>query len=128
MASTMDSVMLGGLVEVQDKQAPLGKPALDDAIPLQQPSRAYNASKEDYRLPSADAPASTSRPQTENDVEMSPPSSPSRPSSLEGLTEVQPTLWNPYMNRYRLVAVCAGNLANALSDGAVGALIPYMET
>lgn len=128
MASAMDSVMLGGLVQVQDKHDPLGKPSLDDAIPLQQPTRAYNASKKDYRLPSADAQASASRPQADNDVEMSPPSSPSRPSSLEAVAEVQPTVWQPYMSRYRLIAVCAGNLANALSDGAVGALIPYMET
>ncbi|KAI5463483.1 major facilitator superfamily domain-containing protein [Mariannaea sp. PMI_226] len=51
----------------------------------------------------------------------------SRPSSPVPSIEVTPTIWNPYMNRFRLLSACLANVANALSDSAAGALIPYME-
>ncbi|KAH7129145.1 major facilitator superfamily domain-containing protein [Dactylonectria macrodidyma] len=38
-----------------------------------------------------------------------------------------PSLKVPFMNRFRLLAVCVANFGNALNDGAAGALIPYME-
>jgi hypothetical protein len=38
-----------------------------------------------------------------------------------------PTVWEPYMNRFRLFSACVMSIGNALSDSAAGALIPYME-
>lgn len=40
---------------------------------------------------------------------------------------VVPSVWDPYMNRFRFVATCVTTIADALSDGAAGALIPYIE-
>jgi len=42
-------------------------------------------------------------------------------------TEALPSVWDPYMNRFRLLFVCALNLGNGMVDSAAGALIPYME-
>lgn len=58
------------------------------------------------------------------DLEMSRPATP-EPS--DDAVEVVPTVWEPFMNRFRLLAVCLANLGNALNDSAAGALIPYME-
>ncbi|KFA71285.1 hypothetical protein S40288_06725 [Stachybotrys chartarum IBT 40288] len=41
--------------------------------------------------------------------------------------EVMPSVWEPYMNRFRLLSVCLANLMGGLADSAAGALIPYME-
>jgi hypothetical protein len=46
----------------------------------------------------------------------------------EDYVEAMPSVWEPYMNRYRLVAMCLGGLINGLNDSAAGALIPSMET
>lgn len=40
---------------------------------------------------------------------------------------VVPSIWDPYMNRFRFLATCVTTIADALSDGAAGALIPYVE-
>ncbi len=54
-----------------------------------------------------------------------PPSSP----RSDGVVEVEAlqTVWQPYMNRFRLLAVCLMNFGNGLNDSAPGALIPYIE-
>lgn len=36
-------------------------------------------------------------------------------------------VWDPYMNRFRLLSICLMNFGNGLNDSAPGALIPYME-
>ncbi|KAF3767110.1 hypothetical protein M406DRAFT_69274 [Cryphonectria parasitica EP155] len=37
------------------------------------------------------------------------------------------SIWDPYMNRFRLLSACLTNLGNGLSDAASGPLLPYME-
>ncbi|CCT63975.1 related to tetracycline resistance proteins [Fusarium fujikuroi IMI 58289] len=59
-----------------------------------------------------------------DDLEMSQPD---RPDSNTETVEVAPTIWDPFMNRFRLLSTCLSQINNALSDGATGALIPYME-
>ncbi|KAF5647295.1 tetracycline resistance [Fusarium sp. NRRL 52700] len=59
-----------------------------------------------------------------DDLEMSQPD---RPDSNTETVGVAPTIWNPFMNRFRLLSTCLSQINNALSDGATGALIPYME-
>ncbi|PTD01390.1 hypothetical protein HYE67_006124 [Fusarium culmorum] len=59
-----------------------------------------------------------------NDLEMSRPNT---PDSNTEVVEVLSTFWNPFMNRFRALFGCLAQLGNALSDGAAGALIPYME-
>lgn len=58
---------------------------------------------------------------------MSPPVTPTSPGPDAEPVEALASVWEPSMNRFRLLAVCLANLGNALSDGAAGALIPYME-
>lgn len=60
----------------------------------------------------------------EHDVEMSRPASPVLPSDS---VEILPSIWDPYMNRFRFLSSCLMNLQNGLNDSAPGALIPYME-
>lgn len=60
-----------------------------------------------------------------NDLEMSRPPTPDVPA--DGV-EVLPSVWDPYMNRFRLLSTCLVNFRNGLNDSAPGALIPYMET
>ncbi|CVK99799.1 related to tetracycline resistance proteins [Fusarium mangiferae] len=59
-----------------------------------------------------------------DDLEMSQPD---RPDSSTETVEVAPTIWDPFMNRFRLLSTCLSQINNASSDGATGALIPYME-
>jgi hypothetical protein len=59
-----------------------------------------------------------------DDLEMSQPD---RPDPNAETVEVVTTIWEPFMNRFRLLSTCLSQINNALSDGATGALIPYME-
>lgn len=72
-----------------------------------------------------DPPTGASTPREERDLEMSRPSTPR--ASVHAVDTV-PSVWQPYMNRFRLPAMCLAILGNGLSDSAAGALIPYMET
>ncbi|RSM19413.1 hypothetical protein CDV31_001838 [Fusarium ambrosium] len=124
----MDASMLTGLVAVQSVSAespteelyrPLTTPAR--TVPRTYPGAPQRESFDLHRIPVRDGHQSgTATPRAENDLEMS------RPSSPEAV-EVMPSAWQPFMNRFRLFAVCLANLGNALSDSAAGALIPYME-
>ncbi|EWG45493.1 hypothetical protein FVEG_06265 [Fusarium verticillioides 7600] len=78
-----------------------------DILPVREDPKPENASSE---------PA--------DDLEMSQPG---RPDSNTETVEVAPTIWDPFMNRFRLFSTCLSQINNALSDGATGALIPYME-
>jgi hypothetical protein len=75
------------------------------------------------RLPGHDMTGPTT-PRTEADLEMSQPPTPTSPRAV---VEVMPSAWNPYMNRFRLMAMCIASIGNGLTDSAAGALIPYME-
>jgi hypothetical protein len=48
------------------------------------------------------------------------------PESDNGVEALQ-SVWDPHMNRYRLLSACLMNFANGVNDSAPGALIPYME-
>ncbi|KAJ6447210.1 MFS efflux transporter [Purpureocillium lavendulum] len=80
---------------------------------------------------SGSAPASgaaTPPPRTDGgdgDLEMSRPTTPG--GAVDAVAVAVATVWHPFMNRFRLLAMCLTNLGNALSDSAAGALIPYME-
>lgn len=80
------------------------------------------------RLPTNGAengpPTGPPTPGDERDLEMSRPST---PSAQADAVDAVPSVWQPYMNRFRLPAICLASLGNGLSDSAAGALIPYME-
>jgi hypothetical protein len=44
-----------------------------------------------------------------------------------GIDQVQ-TVWNPYWNRFRVLAACLTAFANGMNDSAPGALIASIET
>lgn len=138
----MDAILLRNFVKIESQPSPIEatRPPLR---PLTAPEKAYQraysyqgqeepANARRPSLPRDDsyyAPGGVDTPQTEDvlldtDLERSRPASP----VLEvDAAEVVPSVWEPYMNRFRLLAVCLSNFANALSDSAAGALIPYME-
>lgn len=130
----MDSLLLRSLIEVQSEQT---RRTSEDALtPLTVPERTVprtypgapqkDSSIELQRIPQTDeqAPGAVPPDTDDVDIEMSRPSS---PVSSANVVEVVPSVWDPYMNRFRLLAVCLANFGNALSDGAAGAIIPYME-
>lgn len=71
-----------------------------------------------------------SYPATPVDLEMSRPASPVTVVSQRAVddgTEALQNMWDPYMNRFRLLSACLINLVNGMSDSASGPLLPYME-
>ena len=60
---------------------------------------------------------------TPNELETSRPSSPQGGPSVD----VVQTLWNPYMNRFRLAAACVISLGLGMNDSSSGALLAYIE-
>lgn len=137
----MDAILLRNLVEIESQPSPTeaSRPPLR---PLTAPEKAYQrtysyqgqeepANERRPSLPRDDSYASGGvvTPRTEDvlldtDLERSRPASP----VLEvDAAEVVPSVWEPHMNRFRLLSVCLSNFGNALSDSAAGALIPYME-
>ena len=69
--------------------------------------------------PMSDGPAKrSSRSSNETDPSSPPPSHAS--------DQIQ-TLWNPYKNRFRVLASCMTAFANGLNDSAPGALITSVE-
>lgn len=54
-----------------------------------------------------------------------------RPSSLvrprDGGVEALQSMWDPYMNRFRLLSACLINFLNGMSDAASGPILPHME-
>lgn len=67
---------------------------------------------------SADAPG--------HDLEMSRPASPLEAAPNVGVEAMQ-SIWDPYMNRFRLLCACLMSLVNGASDAAAGPMLPYME-
>ncbi|KAG5658329.1 hypothetical protein KAF25_010510 [Fusarium avenaceum] len=128
----MDASMLSGLVVVQSAAAespteelyrPLTAPP--KTLPRSHISAPQRESFDLHNIPVRDGNKSDAvLPNVGNDLEMSRPNSPD--SNIEAV-EVVPTIWNPFMNRFRIFFGCLAQLGNALSDSAAGALIPYME-
>ncbi|KAM0350123.1 hypothetical protein ACHAPU_003286 [Fusarium lateritium] len=128
----MDVSMLSGLVAVHS--APAESPSEGLYRPLTAPpktlSRTHISAPQRDSFDLHDIPVRNGNApdagltNVGNDLEMSRPNTPD--SSIEAV-EVVPTIWNPFMNRFRLLFGCLAQLGNALSDGAAGALIPYME-
>ncbi|KAK7429901.1 hypothetical protein QQZ08_003523 [Neonectria magnoliae] len=122
-----------GLVEVhphspespsEELYRPLTAPAR--AVPRTYPGAPQLESFELHPIAGHDSPKpDTAAQRGETDLEMSRPTSPV--SSADDVVEVVPTVWEPYMNRFRLLSSCLTTIGFALNDSAAGALIPYME-
>jgi hypothetical protein len=54
------------------------------------------------------------------------PENPSSRSTGEGVDRVE-TIWEPYKNRYRVLAACFTAFGNGMNDSANGALIESLE-
>ncbi|KAL8391859.1 hypothetical protein RB595_002166 [Gaeumannomyces hyphopodioides] len=76
--------------------------------------------------PPVDAQAAP-RDAANRDLEMRRQTTPQGSSGGGFTTEVQATVWEPYMNRFRMAAVSITFFSLGLYDSAAGALIPYME-
>ncbi|KAI9158215.1 Bypass of stop codon protein 6 [Paramyrothecium foliicola] len=127
----MDAAMLRNFVEVQSHQAAPDESLAPLAAPQRAVPRTYPGAPQEgdsielQRSIRSGGPApAVSGKQNDEDLEMSRPST---PTSSPDVIEVMPSAWEPYMNRFRLAAVCLANFGGALNDSAAGALIPYME-
>jgi hypothetical protein len=128
----MEPSMLSGLVAVepalaksQDEELyrPLTAPA--KTVSRTQVGTYHRESFELHNIPIRDDRTGDAfSTNVSNDLEMSRPNT---PDSNTEVVEALPTFWNPFMNRFRALFGCLAQLGNALSDGAAGALIPYME-
>ncbi|KAK2608648.1 hypothetical protein QQS21_002759 [Conoideocrella luteorostrata] len=137
----MDAVVFKSLVQVQPKP---NRPASPEATaPLTAPERAVkrtypanpvqhepsieleHLSRNEHVSGKIHSERVTSTPDVNtDDLEMSRPSSPDpAPDAVDTVMNV----WNPFMNRFRLLSLCLCSLGDGLTDSAAGALIPYME-
>ena len=57
---------------------------------------------------------------------MSRPATPESPNVGDAVEAVQ-TMWDPYINRFRMLSVCLMAFGNGMNDSAPGALIQYLE-
>ncbi|KAF9773146.1 hypothetical protein IL306_009052 [Fusarium sp. DS 682] len=128
----MDTSILSGLGVVQPipTKPPNGEISRPLTAPPKTASRVHIGSdqRESFDLDILpvrdDQEAHTVSANLGNDLEMSQPNSPNPNAET---IEIAPTIWDPFMNRFRLLSTCLSQMNNALSDGATGALIPYME-
>ncbi|KAG7117354.1 Bypass of stop codon protein 6 like [Verticillium longisporum] len=139
----MDSSLFKSLVEVESREASAAAASPSDGFPpppqkaVQRtyPGAPYRGDEsiELQRLhtehgvshPSSRPGTPPSSPPGGSDLEMSRPGSPSQGAT--DVAEPLQSMWDPYMNRWRLLTACLMNLGNGLNDSAPGALIPYME-
>ena len=63
-------------------------------------------------------------PRTPTQFEQSRPPTPQQ----DRAADIAQSFWNPYMNRFRVVACCLMLIGNGLNDAAPGALLNYIET
>lgn len=132
----MDATMLRSLVELQ----PTSHPADSESVaPLTAPRRVVqrtypgaptqeNASIAIHSPPGHGGEYIPNTPRTEataDDLEMRRPAS---PGPTADAVDAVMSVWDPSMNRFRLLSLCLCSLGDGLSDSAAGALIPYMET
>ena len=127
----MDPVKLGALLSIDSEPAPVmasqpTKPA--KAIPRTYPAIPQG---DDIEIDSLRRPVPVSTPTTTvtaGDLEASRPTTPSGfRGDQDDAVEVVESMWDPYMNRFRLLSACLMNFGNGLNDSALGALIPYIE-
>ena len=122
----MDSVRLGALVFVDSapREPAPARPA--KAVPRIYPAMPQD--EDDFELEPLQRETPDSTPEGRatlgRDLEASRPGTPTDGGDA---TEVVQTAWDPYMNRFRVLAACSMNFGNGLNDSAVGALIPYIE-
>ncbi|KID79503.1 Bypass of stop codon protein 6 [Metarhizium brunneum] len=132
----MDATMLRSLVELQ----PASNQADSESVaPLTTPRRVVqrtypgaptqeNASIALHSPPGHGGEYIPNTPRTEaaaDDLEMRRPAS---PGPTADAVDAVMSVWDPSMNRFRLLSLCLCSLGDGLSDSAAGALIPYMET
>lgn len=60
-----------------------------------------------------------------SDLEVGRPSGPVEPR--DGGVEALQSMWDPYMNRFRLLSACLTTFLNGMSDAASGPILPHME-
>ena len=129
----MEPSMLSGLIAVRSESAAANSPIEELYRPLTAPAKTVprthlgnqRESFDLHNLPARDGHTrDSSSVNASNDLEMSRPNT---PDSNTEVVEVLPTFLEPFMNRFRALFGCLTQLGNALSDGAAGALIPYME-
>lgn len=124
--------MNAGLGLVQVHSGPARRPSGGSISPLTEPPKALQKSKsapagEDIELATIRAHDNTTSAVAtphDGDLEMSRPATPDAPDEA---TNVVSTVWEPYMNRFRLLTACITGFTNGMNDSAAGALIPYME-
>ncbi|CRK24205.1 hypothetical protein BN1708_013875 [Verticillium longisporum] len=107
----MDSSLFKSLVEVESREASVAAASPSDGFPpppQKAVQRTYPGAP--YR---GDESIELQRLHTEHDA--------------TDIAEPLQSMWDPYMNRWRLLTACLMNLGNGLNDSAPGALIPYME-
>jgi hypothetical protein len=128
----MDAVMLRNLVEVQAHQSsqdevlvPLTAP--QRAVPRTYPGAPHKDDSIELQRVARDDEGAVQEPSARSEDDDLEGSRPASPVGSVNAVEVLPSVWEPFMNRYRLAAVCLANFCGALNDGAAGALIPYME-
>lgn len=136
----MDSGVFRSLVEIQPASGRRPPSPDETTAPLTAPDKVVHRTYPSSALPNGESaielPAvsryeqlqsgpTTPRNEVE-DLEMSVPGA-SAPNTASDAVDAAMSVWDPYMNRYRLLALCACSLGNGLNDSAAGALIPYME-
>lgn len=151
----MDAIMLHGLIAVES-EPPLklpsapgravartypGAPQEAASIELQPLSRTNkSASTSRINLASTSSSGHLPKSRTETTIfsvgpELEDQSRPTTPradsvnddsTNIDGVEAMQ-SIMDPYMNRWRLLAMCLINLSNGMSDSAPGALIPSIE-
>jgi hypothetical protein len=127
----MEAIMLKELVTVESAPEPMPS-APAKAVPRvyrSMPQKEQSIELQRARQLEIDpARSGTATPGDQiGDLEMS--HAPSPTITADGVeVEVLPSIWDPYMNRFRFLSTCLMNFQNGLNDSAPGALIPYMET
>ncbi|KAI1269300.1 MFS general substrate transporter [Xylariaceae sp. FL1019] len=121
----MATALFKSLVEIESTADSLPQ-APQKAVPRKYPAVPQNDDPLELRSLGKYTPNTTAppTPAEERDLEMSMPGTPAEPT--EGF-EVLPSLTNPPMNKFRLMAVCLFTFLGGITDSAPGALIPYME-
>ncbi|QYS97888.1 Putative mfs efflux protein [Trichoderma simmonsii] len=103
------------------------------SVPQRDNSIEIGMSQQNISQPEAStsSPSSHTEAQIEvgGDVEMTRYLAPANAPDMEsddGIPALQ-SVWDPYMNRYRLLSVCMLSFGNGMKDSAPGALLPYIE-
>ena len=123
--------MLRTIVEVQHESDAVSSPVTPPAKAAQRPMPSRNPSSQagstiELLRTARQGHGSATTTAEEPDLEMSRPTTPEAAAPEVAVDAVQ-SVWEPYMNRFRVLSLCLCSLGNGLNDSAAGALIPYME-